>query len=172
MENSNALMTAVYEELRRIAGAQLGDRTSGQTLQPTALVNEAYLALAGHPDLPNGSRQEFLRFACRVMRNLIVDHARAREAAKRGGGWQRITLSSVADDKDQQFDVLALNEALIELTEMSERMGRLVELRFFCGLDESEAAQVMGVSRASSTRDWRRARAWLAHKLHSQEPGE
>ncbi len=172
MTDAADLMPVVYDELRRLAGAQLRDHGSGHTLQATALVNEAYLKLAGHPDLPTGDRQSFLRFACRVMRNVVVDHARERNAAKRGGGWQRLTLSAAFDDGSaQQLDVLALDEALTELTAMNERLGRLVELRFFCGLDESEAAEVMGVSRAATSRDWRTARAWLAQKLRNGEDG-
>ena len=170
MDEAAALMPVVYDELRRLAGAQLRDQRPGQTLQATALVNEAYLKLAGHPDLGTGTREEFLRLACRVMRNVFVDHARERNAAKRGGGWQRLTLSAAFEDGSaRQLDVLALDEALTELTAMNERMGRLVELRFFCGLDENEAAEVMGVSRAATSRDWRMARAWLAHKLRDGE---
>jgi RNA polymerase sigma factor (TIGR02999 family) len=170
MADAADLMPVVYDELRRLAGAQLRGQASGHTLQATALVNEAYLKLAGHPNLEIGNRQEFLLIAGRVMRNVLVDHARARDAVKRGGGWQRLTLSAAFDDGSaHQLDVLALNEALTELTTLNERMGRLVELRFFCGLDENEAAEVLGVSRAAVSRDWRMARAWLAHKLRDGE---
>ncbi len=170
MSDAANLMPVVYDELRRLAGAQLRDQASGQTLQATALVNEAYLKLAGHPELGTANRQEFVRLACRVMRNVLVDHARARNAAKRGGDWQRLTLSAAFDEgSTHALDVLALNDALTELSAMNERMGRLVELRFFCGLNENEAAEVMGVSRTATSRDWRTARAWLAQKLRDDE---
>jgi RNA polymerase sigma factor (TIGR02999 family) len=163
------LMAALYDELHAIAAAQLREQRSGHTLQPTALVNEAYLRLRrGHPAVQN--REDFLRLACSVMRNLLVDHARARKSAKRGGAWQRITLSAAHDDSaSTPVDVLALDEALTELSAFDERVARLVELRFFGGLGESEAAEMLGVSRAAATRDWRMARAWLAQRLRNGE---
>ena len=105
-----------------------------------------------------------------MRRQVIVDHARSRNAAKRGGGWQRVTLSAAFDDGSAHLlDVMALDEALGELTTLDERMSRLVELRFFCGLDEAQAAEILDVSRASASRDWRMARAWLANKLRDDE---
>ena len=173
MDDAAALMPALYDELRRLAGAQLGRRKGGLTLQATALVNEAYLKLSGSQTLGGRSRNEFLGLACKVMRNVLVDHARARGAVKRGGGGERITLTTAFEGDDtRQVDVLAVNEAVDELTRMNERMGRLVELRFFCGLTETEAAEVMGVSRAAVSRDWRMARAWLARELRDDEAEE
>lgn len=164
------LMAVLYDELHAIASAQLREQRSGHTLQPTALVNEAYLRLTGRGNSPVQSREEFLRLACSVMRNLLVDHARARNTAKRGGAWQRITLNAARDDSaSRPVDVLALDEALTELAVLDERVARLVELRFFGGLGESEAAELLGVSRAAATRDWRMARAWLAQRLRNDE---
>ncbi len=164
------LMAVLYDELHAIAAGQLREQRSGHTLQPTALVNEAYLRLAGRQNLAFDSREDFLRLACSVMRNLLVDHARARNTAKRGGAWQRITLSGACDDSaSKPVDVLALDEALTELAVLDERVARLVELRFFGGLGESEAAEMLGVSRAAATRDWRMARAWLAQRLRPDE---
>ncbi len=170
LPDATDLMPVLYDQLRRLAGAQLRDQPSGQTLQATSLVNEAYLKLAAQPDLAVGSREEFLRLACHVMRQVIVDHARSHNAAKRGGGWQRVTLSAAFDDGSaHHLDVMALDEALGELATLDERMSRLVELRFFCGLDEAQAAEILDVSRASASRDWRMARAWLANKLRDDE---
>jgi RNA polymerase sigma factor (TIGR02999 family) len=163
-------MAALYDELHAIAAAQLRQQRSGHTLQPTALVNEAYLRLSGRENIAVESREEFLRLACSVMRNLLVDHARARNAAKRRDASQRITLSAPRDDSASGLvDVLALDEALTELATLDERVARLVELRFFGGLGESEAAQMLGVSRSAATRDWRMARAWLAQRLRNDE---
>lgn len=163
---ASGLLASLYEELRRLAAAQLRDERRSHTLQATALVNEAYLKLARQDELAIESRESFVRLAGGVMRNVLVDHARARNAAKRGDGWQRVTLSGVdSANADGQVDVLALDAALSELGEMDARMAQLVELRFFGGLSESEAADSLGVSRSSVTRDWRMARAWLAQRL-------
>jgi RNA polymerase sigma factor (TIGR02999 family) len=159
-------MAALYDELRVLAAAQLRHERVDHTLQATALVNEAYVRLAGRPKLVIENRGEFFRLASSVMRNLLVDHARAHNAAKRGGDWQQLTLSAASDEGSAlQVDVLALEEALTELSAVDERVGQLVELRFFGGLSESEAADMLGVSRSVATRDWRMARAWLAHRL-------
>ena len=120
--------------------------------------------------LANSSREDFCRLASGVMRNVLVDHARARKAAKRGEGWERVTLSATpGEDPSAIVNVLALHEALTELAAMDERMAKLVELRFFGGLSEAETAVSLGVSRSVVTRDWRMARAWLAHKLRGDE---
>lgn len=161
----NGLLASLFDELRRLAAAQLQHQRQGHTLQATALVHEAYLKLAEHPSLERGSREEFCRLAAGVMRNVLVDHARARNAAKRGGGWDRVTLSATPGEEPREVDVLALDEALCELAEMDPRMAELVQLRFFGGLTEAEAAESLGVSRSAVTRDWRMARAWLAHRL-------
>ena len=158
-------MPLVYDELRRVARAQIGPG-GGSTLQPTALVNEAYLRLAARPDLELGSREEFLRVTSRIMRNVLVDHVRARRSQKRGGDRQRVTLSAIDDHAPMtDVDILALDEALKELAVLNERKVHLVELRFFGGLTETEAAGALGISRTEATREWRLARAWLQHKL-------
>ena len=165
-ESTGGLLASLFDELRRLAARQLKHQARGHTLQATALVNEAYLKLAGHEALAGSSREDFCRLAAGVMRNVLVDHARARNAAKRGEGWERVTLSATPGEEASGIvDVLTLHDALEELAEMDERMARLVELRFFGGLSEAEAATSLGVSRSVVTRDWRMARAWLAHKL-------
>jgi RNA polymerase sigma factor (TIGR02999 family) len=160
-------VSSLYDELRRLASVQLQRERVDHTLQPTALVNEAWLKVAAQPGLEVASREEFLRLASRIMRNLLVDHARGRKAAKRGGDWQRITLGAVVDRHELEFDVLALDDALTELAALSELKAGLVELRFFGGMTESEAARALGISRTEATRQWRLARAWLSYRLRS-----
>ena len=157
----------LYDELRRVADRHFARQPRGHTLQPTALVNEAYLKLAEEVRARAMSRTHFMSLASRVMRQILVDHARARSAGKRGGGdLNRITLSGVTvDDPSRPIDLLVLEEALEELTRLSQRKARLIELRFFGGLSEAEAAEVLGVSRASATRQWRMIRAWLSHRM-------
>ncbi len=136
------LVPELYDQLRELAERHFARQAADHTLQPTALVNEAYLKLAGHPSVCVGNRTHFMSLASRVMRQVLVDHARARRAGKRDhGAVERITLSEVAGDQGvEEVDLLALEEALVELAELSERMARLIELRFFGGLDEIEAA--------------------------------
>ena len=172
-EPPEGVLASLYDELRRLAAAQLQHQHRSHTLQATALVNEAYLKLAKHESLAASSREEFARLAASVMRNVLVDHARAKNAMKRGQGWERVTLSATpAEDPSAAVDVLALDEALTELAAMDARMAELIELRFFGGLSEAEAAENLGVSRSAVTRDWRMARAWLATKLRGGETRE
>lgn len=161
----------VYDELRRLAAAQLRDQPIGHTLQPTALVNEAWLKLAANPDLRFEDRRAYLVLASRVMRQVLVDHARGKRRAKRGGdgNWQRVTLGGVAAAGDAlDVDMLALDEALTELAELKPERVRLVELRFFGGLTEAEVAQVLGISPRQVTRQWRTVKAWLRTRLGSE----
>ena len=156
----------VYDELRRLAHAFLGSDRDRHTLQPTALVNEAFLKLAQHPTLGNVPRENYVRFAARVMRNVFVDYVRAANAEKRGGNWQRVSLSAVNESGSTiDMDLLALDEAIEELSKLSERKAQLIELRFFGGLTESEAAASLNISRSEATIQWRHARAWLQKKL-------
>lgn len=161
-----ALMPRVYGELRRLAATHLGDDRRGHTLQPTALVNEAFVRLADTPSDQIAGRVHFFRLASKVMRQVLIDHARARDAAKRGGDRQRVTLDGgQLADHEPGVDLLALEGALCKLEEMDPRMAHLVELRFFGGLSEQEAAGALDISRTQAARDWRTARAWLASEL-------
>ncbi len=158
------LVPELYDQLRSLAERHFARQPADHTLQPTAVVNEAYLKLAA---AGVGNRTHFMSLASRVMRQVLVDHARARRAAKRDrGAVERISLSEVAGELGaENVDLLALEEALVELAWMSERKARLIELRFFGGLDEAEAAAEMGISQSSAARQWRMARAWLASRL-------
>ena len=156
----------IYDELRRLAASQLGLQAAGHTLQATALVNEAWLKLAANPDLVFEDRRAYLVLASRAMRQVLIDHARGKQRDKRGGGWQRVTLAALEADEDAlQVDMLALDEALTELAKLNEDRVRLVELRFFGGLTETEAAEVLGISRREASRQWRAVRAWLHTRL-------
>lgn len=161
------LFPLVYEELRALAGAYFRNQPADHTLQPTALVHEAYLKLVRDADAAPRDRAHFLALAARVMRQILVDHARRRGRAKRGGEQlQRITLDHAALGANAQaLDPLALEEALQKLAALGERKARLVELRFFGGLSEEEAADVLRISRATAAREWRFARAWLIQEL-------
>lgn len=160
------LFPLVYQELRRLAGQMLVTERRDHTLEPTALVHEAYMRLIGHsPERPS-DRAHFCRVAARAMRQVLVDHARRHTAQKRGGGFERITLSdSVAGTPDGAIDLLALDDALKRLADLDERQARIVELRFFGGLTIEQGAAVMGISQSTIENDWRLARAWLHREL-------
>jgi RNA polymerase sigma-70 factor, ECF subfamily len=161
------LYEAVYAELRRVAGANLRREASGHTLQPTALVNEAYLRLA--PDTAWENRRHFFGAAAEAMRCILVDHARKRRSGKRGGDFERVTLYGVdvaADDR--VVDVLAVDAALTELAASRPRLAQLVGLRCFAGMSIEEAAEALGISAATAKRDWAFARAWLVERLGAE----
>lgn len=164
-------LAAVYDDVRRIAVAQMRKQPDAHTLQATALVNEAYLKLLGRSDLDVSNPRALLELLSRAMRQVLVDHARAKGTSKRGGGWQRITLSAAtpASQAIHVVDILALEEALVELSALSPDNARLVELRFFGGLPEEQAAEVLGISRREASRRWRTVRAWLSSKLREVE---
>jgi RNA polymerase sigma factor (TIGR02999 family) len=163
------LFAIVYDELRSLAENQLRRERPGHTLQPTALVHEALLRLV---DIPVGDlegRAHFFGIAARAMRQVLVDYARRRQAVKRGGELNRVTLDTdLAGDDPAATDVLDLHEALTRLTAMDEALGRLVELRFFAGLTLDEAADAMGVSRRKAAKDWSVARLWLRRELEGK----
>jgi RNA polymerase sigma factor (TIGR02999 family) len=163
----DALLPLVYEELRRQAGRYMRTQPPGHTLQTTALVHEAYLRLVGQPTVEWTGRAHFFGVAAKAMRSVLVDHARARRAAKRGGSAHAITLDDAGGVAAPQasVDVLALDEALGRLAELDSRKSQLVELRYFGGLGIDEAADVLGVSPATAKRDWTTARAWLRREL-------
>jgi RNA polymerase sigma factor (TIGR02999 family) len=159
------LFPLVYQELRLAADRVLRREAPGHTLQPTALVHETFLKLAGGP-VSSENRAHFLGIAARAMRQVLVDHARRRRAAKRGGGDVAVSLSEADGAWNVQSDELvALDEALDRLGEHSERLRRVVELRFFGGLTEEETAQTLGVTTRTIQRDWSKARAWLHKEL-------
>ena len=163
------LLPLVYDELRRQARRYMRAQPAGHTLQTTALVHEAYLRLVGQSHVDWQSRAHFLGVASKAMRSILVDHARARSAAKRGGAAHAVTLDEaggVADAGSRRgVDVLALDEALARLAELDSRKSQLVELRYFGGLGIEEAAAVLGVSPATVKREWTTARAWLRREL-------
>jgi len=157
----------LYRELHEMAQRMFRRQHSGHTLQATALVHEAYLKMAGHAGAWN-DRTHFLATAARAMRQILVNHARDRSAAKRGGGVdrQRVTLSGVPlRDGAPDLDVLSLHEAIRELSELDARQGRVAELRTFGGLTNKEAADVLGVSLRTVELEWRMAKDFLARKL-------
>ncbi len=160
------LFVLVYEELRRRAAGRLRRERQGHTLRPTALVHEAYLRLTGQDRMNWRNRAQFFAVASEMMRRVLVDHARERNAAKRAGGAVRVALDEeVATSKPRDVDVLALDSALEELAAMDARQSRVVELRYFGGLSMEEIAEVLDVSRATVNRDWRFARTWLYRKV-------
>lgn len=165
------LLPLVYAELRRIAAHQLRREREGHTLQPTALVHEAYLRLVEQRSGQLHNRAHFLGVAARVMRRILVDHARRHRAAKRGDGAQRIPLQEVADAPGTgQVEVVALEHALGRLERLDPALAQIVELRAFGGLTIDEAALVLKVSPSTAKRAWRTARAWLTRELAADGP--
>ena len=164
------LMPLVYDELRRIAARYLSRERPGQTLQATALVNEAYLRLAAERPRDFANKTHFLAIAALSMRQILVQRARARKAAKRGGAPHRITLDDRNIDQAHlpaDVDVLALDEALSKLATLDREQAQIVELRYFAGLTVEETADVLGSSPATVKRHWAMARAWLKQTLAS-----
>ena len=164
------MLSLAYEELRSMAAGFLHRGDRHQTLQPTALVHELYLRLTGHADGAWHDRCHFLAVASMAMRQIVMDHARRRRAEKRGGGWDRVTLSDVAGASPlAEADLIALDSALTKLDQLNERQARIVELRFLAGLTVDEVATLLDVSEKTVKRDWRMARAWLMHELSGGE---
>jgi RNA polymerase sigma factor (TIGR02999 family) len=160
------LLPLVYDELRRVARARLRQEQPGHTLQATALVHEAYLRLVGSRPPTSQTRTHLFGVAARLMREILVDHARRKAAHKRGGAATLIALDeSVAAPEIGTLDLLALDEALTELHALDQRLCRVVELKFFAGLNIDETAQALRVSSATVERDWTVAKAWLHQRL-------
>jgi len=160
------LMPFVYSELRRLAHAYMRRQRTDHTLQTTALVNEAYMRLIDSSQVRWQDRNHFFAMSAKLMRRILVDFARAKNAQKRGGGGHLVTFDEelpVADAKES--DLLALDEALTRLAELDERQSRIVELRYFGGLTEEEIAEVLEISARTVRRDWSVARAWLFKEL-------
>jgi RNA polymerase sigma factor (TIGR02999 family) len=158
----------VYEELRRIAARQLRRERDAHTLQATAIVHEAYLRLSGQAGLEWPSRAHFFAFSAHLIRRILVDYARNRNRAKRGGLTEKVTLLEVADlALEKSPDLEALDDALSRLEKVDPRKAAVVELKFFAGLTLDEIAEQMGISPETVSREWRRARAWLFSALQT-----
>lgn len=170
----------VYTELRAIAAKHLRSERAGHTLQPTALANEAYLRLRGLGDVPWHDRAHFFAIASRIMRRVLVDHARASLAQKRGAGLPMVQLNEGLDvglDRGvvpamDAAELIDLDRALDQLAAEEPRLSRLIELRFFGGLTIEEVSELLGCSSRTAKRDWAFARAWLLHKLRDARPPE
>ncbi len=161
-----ALIPLVYNELRRLARHRLWNQRPDHTLQSAALVNEAYLRLVQHKPPEWQNRAHFYGVAAQMMRNILVDYARNRLAAKRGGEAERLTLKTdLLPARQEEVDLVALDEALNKLASLDQRQSRVIELRFFGGLSIEETAAVMGLSPATVKREWVTARAWLQREL-------
>lgn len=162
----DTLMGVVYGELRQIAGGYLHREHEGHTLQPTALVHEAWMRLVNQHRPSFEHRKQFFGLAAQVMRRVLVDHARAAKAGKRGGGMPMAVLNDADGKHDTRIvDLLALDQALGQLARMHARQARVVELRYFGGLNVDEMAELLGVSAATVSRDQKVAEAWLTHRL-------
>ena len=156
----------VYENLRQLAHRQLKRGRAPDQIDPTDLVHDAYLKLASAPSLYGIDKPQFMGLGARVLRQVLVDHAREEQAAKRGGHWRRITLHDALEvSEGDQIDLLALDEALEKLGQLSQRQARVVELRYFSGLSIDETAEVLEVSPRTVDGDWLVARAWLKREL-------
>jgi len=163
------VLAVVYEELRRRAAAQLRRERPGQTLQPTALVHEAYLRLVDQRRIVWQNRGQFFGVACQMMRRILVDRARAHRTGKRSGQWARVTLDdALRATAPVDVDVLDLDAALTRLAAFDPRKSQLAELRFFGGLSLEEAGETLGISLATAERDWQAARAWLLKELRGE----
>jgi RNA polymerase sigma factor (TIGR02999 family) len=164
----NRVVPLVYEELRRVAHARLRSEGAGHLLQTTALVHEAYLRLVDLDRINLRDRAHLLALAARLMRQILVDQARRRDAQKRGGDIRLTGLNDVPNlTAPAVIDVLALNDALTELMSLDPRAGRVVEVKFFAGLTIDETAEALGVSAATVERDWTVAKAWLQQRMSS-----
>jgi RNA polymerase sigma-70 factor (ECF subfamily) len=165
------LVELVYPDLKRLARSHLRSERVGHTLQPTALVNEAFVRLFGASRIQWQNRAQFFAIAANQMRRILIDYARQAHAGKRGGGNIKVTLSEangLAGTRNE--DLLDMDEALTLLEGINPRAARMVELRFFGGLSEEETAEVLGISPATVRRDWRFARAWLFNQLSTSKP--
>jgi RNA polymerase sigma factor (TIGR02999 family) len=162
----DSLTPLVYRDLRRIAARLLRSERAGHTLQPTALVNEAYLKLAGQAKVRWQNRTHFFAVAARAMRHILVDHARGHQAAKRGGGVTVVPLEEeLILGPERSVDLLALDQALERLSSIDPRKARVVEMRFFAELNNDQIAEVLQISPNTVMRDWNMARAWLRREI-------
>jgi len=167
---SQAIVSILYQELRAIAARCLNSERRGHTLQPTALVHEAFIKMVDQKKVDYQSRGHFMAIAAMMMRRILVNHAEKRAAAKRGGGAQRIPLDDELGADDQKhIDLIALDEAMNKLAQRDPRKAKVVEQRFFAGMEMSQIAENLGVSLATVKRDWEYARTWLMREIHTIE---
>jgi RNA polymerase sigma factor (TIGR02999 family) len=160
------LIPIVYSEMRRLAASLLRQERPDHTLQPTALIHEAYLRLIDQQKVPWQNRSHFFGVAAKIMRQILVNHALAHRAAKRGGGLLKVTLNeTIHSPQKQNYDVVELDEALKKLAQRDPRKSKIVELRFFGGLKNEEIVEVMGISPSTVQREWRMIKAWLYCEL-------
>ena len=160
------LLPVVYQELRRMAGSYLRQENPGHTLQPTALVHEAWLRLIDQARVDWRNRAQFFGVAAQMMRRILVDHAKAKHREKRGGDAVKLSLDDAINlSRERAADLLALDDALGELARVDRRKSRVVELRYFGGFSVEEAAQILGVSPETVMRDWKMAKAWLYRQI-------
>jgi RNA polymerase sigma-70 factor (ECF subfamily) len=166
-EAFDQLFTLVYDELRMLASGYMRRERSDHTLQTTALVNEAYLKLVGQKSYKIENRLHFFAVAARVMRQILIDYARARGSSWRGGGATKLSLDEVAIlSEERAVELIALDEALKEMAQIDARQSQIVELRFFGGLTLAETARFLNVSPDTVTRDWNMAKAWLYRRIN------
>jgi RNA polymerase sigma-70 factor, ECF subfamily len=167
----NQLVPLVHDELRRIARRCMAHERGGHTLQPTALVNEAYMRLIDVQHVRWQNRAHFLAIAARLMRQILVDFARSKRYQKRGGSAIRVTFSEeLAAIDDRGGDLVAIHDALTALETVDQRKGRVVELRFFGGLSVKETSEALGISAETVMRDWKFAKAWLSREIAASRP--
>jgi RNA polymerase sigma-70 factor (ECF subfamily) len=167
------LIPLVHAELRRIARRFMRNERAGHTLQPSALINEAYMRMIDAEHVQWQNRAHFFGFAAQLMRRVLVDFARSRNYKKRGGGAHQVSLDkAMVTFKERGEDLVALDEALRALSEFDERKGRVVEMRFFGGLSEKEIAEALTVSQETVGRDWRLSKSWLRRRLTEGRPNE
>jgi len=165
---ASQLAPVLYGELHGLALRMMRDQGAGHTLQPTALIHEAWMKLVGASERSVESRAHFAALAARAMRSVLVDHARRKGAEKRGGDGERVALdTALVEFEEPSVDVLAIDEALTTLSAMDSELGRIVELRFFAGMSVEETAAVLDVSEATIARRWRVARMWLWNELNT-----
>jgi RNA polymerase sigma factor (TIGR02999 family) len=166
LQARDELVPVVYRELRRRAGAYLRRERPDHTLQPTALVHEAYVRLMGQERVAWQNRAHFFAMAAQMMRRVLIDHAREHHAAKRPGAAVKVVLDDrVGATQPRDCELMALDQALVELARIDPRQGQIMELRYFGGLSEQEVAAVLSISRATVTREWHTARAWLYRRM-------
>ena len=169
-DKPDELLPVVYNELRRLAASYLSRERPGHTLQPTALVHEAYMRLLDQRQIDWANRAQFVGLAAVMMRRILVNHARDRIADKRGGGAEHVPLTLAGEGIGApEVNLLDLHDALNQLTELDARKGRIVELKFFGGLTTEEIAQTLELSSATVERDWKFARAWLYRAIAGEQ---
>lgn len=169
----NELTPLVYEELHRLARNHMSRERQGHTLQTSALVNEAYVRLIDQRNVRWQNRAQFFSIASRLMRRILIDHARSHHYAKRGGGTRRVSLDEAAVvAQEQAAELVALDDALKSLAAIDPRKCQVVELRFFGGMSVEESAEVLGVSAVTVMRDWSTAKAWLQHEMEKEVSAE